>query len=143
MPKNAIVILCGVISGFWTVQALAENPVGFSAGLVLVVDKGIQGVPYLSGGIGETEREEILAREQEFNLKLLFAEKSGAYLTDVRLMILTSSGQSVLVLDSAGPYLLVKLPPGHYQVQATANNQRQRITLQIGENKRVSRVLHW
>lgn len=139
MRKTSMAILFSVCAAIWASPAVAE----YGAPLVLAMDSGAQGAPYLSGGVGETERDEIQAREKDFNLKLLFAEKSGAYLVDVRVAILSSDGHSVLALDAAGPFLLVKLPAGRYLVQATANNQRQRITLQVGDKHLVARVLHW
>ena len=38
---------------------------------------------YISGGIGETEQEQLVAREKEFNLKLVFSLIEGNYVADV------------------------------------------------------------
>jgi hypothetical protein len=37
-------------------------------------------VPYISGGTGADERQELLAKERDYNLKIITADKSGDYL---------------------------------------------------------------
>jgi hypothetical protein len=44
-------------------------------------------VPYLSGGIGESGREEIWAAATDYNLKLVFAEAGGAFVADMKVSI--------------------------------------------------------
>lgn len=84
-----------------------------------------QGVHYLTGGIGEEERAEILGQAREFNLKLVFAEKSGDYLSDVRVVVATPGGRKVLEATADGPWFFAKLPPGEYRVTVSANGQEQ------------------
>ena len=44
-------------------------------------------VPYISGGTGADERAELLAKEKEYNLKIIGAAKSGDYLAGVKVVI--------------------------------------------------------
>jgi hypothetical protein len=81
-------------------------------------------VPYISGGTGADAREALLAREKEFNLKIVVADKSGDYLAGVKVVI--ESAQKAQVLDTTmeGPILLAKLPPGTYTIRATSSDQK-------------------
>ena len=47
----------------------------------------------------------------------MFSESTGAYLVTERVSIRNAGGELLTVAD-AGPWLLVKLPPGRYTVAA-------------------------
>ena len=80
-------------------------------------------VPYISGGVGADAREELLAKEKEYNLKIIAAEKSGDYLADVKVVIESAKKERVLDTTMEGPILLAKLAPGTYTVRATSDGQ--------------------
>jgi hypothetical protein len=79
--------------------------------------------PSISGGAGADAREELLAMEREYNLKIIAAENSGDYLANVKVVI--ESSRKALVLDTTmdGPILLAKLAPGTYTIKATSDGQ--------------------
>ena len=81
-----------------------------------ISDKGVQ---FLAGGVGEDSRDEILRQGQDYNLKLVFAQKDGAYLADVRVSVDDARGATLLDAKSSGPLLLARLPPGTYRVSAS------------------------
>ncbi|TVR64800.1 MAG: carboxypeptidase regulatory-like domain-containing protein [Candidatus Competibacteraceae bacterium] len=91
-----------------------------------------QGVRYVSGGIGLSEREELSALSPQFNLRLMFAVQRGNYLADVQVRILGSGGAVVLDAKSEGPHFLAQLPPGRYTVEVNVRDQTQRQTAQVG-----------
>ena len=80
-------------------------------------------VPYISGGAGADAREELLAKEKEYNLKIIAAEKSGDYLAGVKVVIESARKEQVLDTTMEGPILLAKLAPGTYTVRATSDGQ--------------------
>jgi hypothetical protein len=80
-------------------------------------------VPYLSGGVGADAREELLAKEKEYNLKITAAEKSGDYLAGVKVVIESARKEQVLDAMMEGPILLAKLAPGTYTIRATSDGQ--------------------
>lgn len=82
-----------------------------------------QSVPYISGGVGSEGLEEITAHEKEYNLKVIFAGKGGAFLSDIDLKIMDSKKKTVTSLVTEGPVLLVKLAAGHYTLQATLDGK--------------------
>jgi hypothetical protein len=80
-------------------------------------------VPYISGGVGADAREELLAKEKEYNLKIIAAATSGDYLADVKIVIESSRKEPVLDTTMEGPILLAKLAPGTYTIKATSDAQ--------------------
>ena len=79
--------------------------------------------PYISGGTGADERAELLAKEKEYNLKILAAAKSGDYLAGVKVVIESARKEQVLDTTMEGPILLAKLAPGTYTIRAVNDGQ--------------------
>lgn len=78
-----------------------------------------EGVPWLSGGVGEVERQAITATAaRDYNLKLEFARADGSYLSNVDVVVSDANGQAVATVTSSGPWLLLDLPAGGYRVRA-------------------------
>src|SRR5262245_64716920 len=63
-----------------------------------------QGIPYLSGGIGEEEREMLRRLAHDYNVQLIFAAKEGHYLSEVHVRIMDARDRTVLDAVSAGPW---------------------------------------
>ncbi|MBK1642750.1 hypothetical protein CKO12_12900 [Chromatium okenii] len=83
------------------------------------------GIRYVSGGVGESERNELKALSSQFNLHLLFATQgSGEYLSAVRVNILDARNTQVLTAESRGPWFYVQLPPGDYSLEVTPTGRR-------------------
>jgi len=80
-------------------------------------------VTHISGGAGADAREELLATEKEYNLKIITAEKSGDYLAGVKVVIESARKEQVLDTTMEGPILLAKLAPGTYTIRATSDRQ--------------------
>ncbi len=59
-------------------------------------------VPFVTGGVGVDERADLRAKEKDYNLKIVAAAPSGAYVADVAVVI-ESAAVSVRLL----PALLV------------------------------------
>ena len=78
-------------------------------------------IPYISGGIGSAERDELTAKEHDYNVKVVTAMKSGEYLSGVVVVIESASKQPMLETTMVGPILMTKLPPGSYTIKATAS----------------------
>lgn len=78
-------------------------------------------LPYVSGGIGTSERETLEKERSNYNLWLTMAAKgSGAYLADVHVRILDKRTQQLVFSHPlAGPWLFVKLPVGRYDIEAS------------------------
>lgn len=107
-----------------------------------------QGVRYMSGGVGESERAELNAQSEQFNLRLLFAiEGSGEYLSAIRVSILDAKDATILTADSKGPWFLAQLAPGNYAVEVTLPDQTgqktQRQTAHIDDSHQSQLNFYW
>ena len=100
------------------------------------------GIAYVAGGIGADEMSKLQARERDFNLKLVFSLVEGNYLSDVAVVVKSKSGNPILVLDSPGPLVLMKLPRGVYTVDATYDGVTRTRKVQIGERLRTE-YMRW
>jgi hypothetical protein len=89
--------------------------------LAFNMQAGAADAPYISGGVGEDARQELLAKERDYNLKIIAADKSGDYLADVQVVIESARKERVLDTTMQGPILLVKLAPGTYTIRATSD----------------------
>jgi hypothetical protein len=79
-----------------------------------------QGTPWVSGGAGVGSRDAMLEKfKDDYNLKLEFAVTDGNYLGDIQVTINTPDGGTVVSALSKGPWFMVSLPPGTYDVQAS------------------------
>jgi hypothetical protein len=82
---------------------------------------GMSEVPHISGGVGESGRDEINAVQDQYSLKMVFAYTNGDFLAEVKVVITDAAGATLLSTVADGPWLLVKLPAGSYQVAATVD----------------------
>lgn len=115
-----------------------------AASTLAVTSPWAQNAPYINGGIGRGEVNQIEGREAGYNLHMTFSEGPGnAYVTNVVLRIADSGGRTVLALDDAGPLTNVKLPPGTYSVSTRygSNEKTQKVTVPAG--KPVELNLHY
>jgi hypothetical protein len=109
-------------------RAATGDPVVQSAG----------NVTYVSGGIGLDAIAQMESMASQYNLKLVFALRSGEYLSDVGVSIANTAGRTVLDTKSEGPWFLAKLPPGNYQVVATFAGKSERRTIAVGGGLRTA-----
>ena len=92
-------------------------------------------VAYVSGGVGTTSIDHLSSIARDFNLKLVFALKSGDYVSDVKVTIADAAGKQLLDTTSEGPWFLAKLPAGNYQIAATFAGKAEKRTIAVGAEK--------
>ena len=112
MLKRVAAVLCGL--------GLVGGSIGGA-----VPEARADNVPYVSGGVGADDREELLAKEKDYNLKIVVAATSGDFLADVKIVIESARNERVLDATMEGPILLAMMPPGTYTVRATSDAQTQ------------------
>ena len=105
--------------------------------------QGPGGVSWMSGGIGD---EETAAMQAEFGRHDLWvttaARGSGAFLAGVHVHVKDAKGASMVDVDLDGPWLLVQLPPGRYDVEASLLDPRTgRLEVQRGSAEVAGRQL--
>ena len=105
--------------------------------------KMYQGIPYISGGVGDEQRDLLQAQSREYNVQLTFATKEGNYLADIPVTIVDSQGRKVLDAVSEGPLLYTKLPPGTYNMIAQADGQTHQRKVQVNQQQVAQLVFTW
>lgn len=94
-----------------------------------------RGIPYVTGGVGQDERDALKAMESQFNLALQFSAQGGAFLSGVRVQIVNRAGQTVLDALTEGPYFYAALPPDSYTVTASVEGQSTRRSVTVGAGR--------
>ncbi|MEO7008562.1 MAG: hypothetical protein ABI156_05380 [Caldimonas sp.] len=113
VQKSAVAAAMGalLIGGAWA-QAVSTLPPVQRSGQV----------EYLSGGIGDAESTAIQSAARKWPLTLEFAVKDkqrADFAADVSVIVRDTHGHTALQTESAGPFLLARLAPGRYAVDAT------------------------
>ena len=99
-------------------------------------------VEYVSGGIGKDESTAMQAAAAQWPLALEFAvtgAERAQFASDVQVAVRDSAGRVVLDAVSDGPFLLARIAPGAYSVEATLQGrvQRRQVTLRQGASAKV------
>lgn len=106
--------------------------------------KQANGIEYACTGVGDEAQED--PRWSEFPAKLVFAEKGGAYLSNVAVRI-TDAKSGKVVFDGGcryAPWLVLGLEPGRYEVTAEASGFRtETVTLDVKESGQTERTIHF
>jgi hypothetical protein len=98
---------------------------------------------FISGGIGLDERQDMYANRHQYNLRLSFAQTTGAYLSgvDVSIEPLAAKDSAIQCFD-AGPLLYLRLIPGKYRISAAFEDKTQVLTVTVSPLAS-ERVLYW
>jgi hypothetical protein len=97
----------------------------------------------VSGGVTEEERERMSAMAGDYNLKIVLATRSGAYLADVAVVVRDGSGQPVLAAKAEGPWVLARLPAGRYSIEGSTNGTTVRKAVAVGGGAQARVDLRW
>ncbi len=101
-------------------------------------------VRWLSGGITDEERAELILLLPDHNVRIVTAAAgSGAYLADVSLVVRTAGGAPVIETRLDGPWLLARLPPGRYQLTLTFGEVVQHRSLYVPAVGRREAYFYW
>ena len=94
----------------------------------------------ISGGVGLEARAQLAQHEREANLKLVFTEPQGSYLSDIGVKVFDRSGAMVLDTTSNGPWLLAKLSPGTYRIVATDQGTTREHRVTVGQGLKTLQI---
>lgn len=100
-------------------------------------------VSYVSGGVGSESIDRLSALSSQFNVKLVFAINSGEYVSDVGVVISDGKGRKVVDAVSEGPWFLVRLPAGNYQIVATLAGKAEKRQVVVGATKLMTMDFRW
>jgi hypothetical protein len=135
-----------VATGLLVGSLLISLP-AFAAPSVPLPPEQTQGaVSYVSGGLGKEEAQAFKAAAKQYPLSLEFGVKHAPhaeFTTNVHVMVKDAQGKSVLDTRSDGPFLLAKLPIGHYTVTAEQHGQTLTKTAEVVTHKPVHLTFLW
>lgn len=142
----SLMALLGLVS---SLNVFAEAAEATSA-LETPAPISVGNVTYLSGGVGDSEAEDIRAIAKNYALEVVFIQKlkqREEFLASVKVQIQDHHHNLVLDINTEGPYLLANLPAGHYQIIAEHNGvvKKQWLTLSDTSNKKIAhkKVVFW
>lgn len=93
---------------------------------VLPPEQQAGAVSYVSGGVSSDEAEAFKAARSTYPLAIELVQQQpgrNEFTADVRVTLTDSAGHVVLDAKADGPFMLVRVPPGQYRVQATLNGR--------------------
>jgi hypothetical protein len=100
------------------------------------------GYPYLNGGISFDEQRIIEHAAQLYNLKIVFARRTGTLTTPAFVIIGANNGRQVEKISLGAPWFYIRLPPGGYTIMARFKSQVVLVRdVYIGEGRRQTYVL--
>ena len=104
----------------------------------------MNGIPFVSGGVGSDSRDQLAAREKSYNFKLVLTlEGSGTFVSDARVTLANASGQKLVEHVTEGPLFLAGLPAGAYVVTVTFRNLTQTRKIQVRADRLHTEYLRW
>jgi hypothetical protein len=104
----------------------------------------MNGITYLSGGIGKSEAQAMKAEARHYPLSMTFsAGKDDEFLASVPVTVKNARGKTMLDTVSDGPIMLLKLPAGKYTVTAEAYGKSYSRTVQVKPKGDTPVSFHW
>ena len=131
------IIICGLLVATLAFAALPS---------ALPPEQTQGSVTYVSGGIGQEEAQAFEAAAALYPLTLEFAIKHtprAEYTADVHVVVTNAQGVRVLDTNSEGPFLLAKLPAGHYTVTAERHQQTLTRSVHVATHKPTHGIFLW
>ena len=102
-----------------------------------------KGVSYVSGGVGDDERQALKAMSDRFNLKVLMVLETGHFVSDATVRVENSQGQTVLDTVADGPLLFAQLKPGSYVVTCTLGGKELQQTAHVTDRTQQHLLFSW
>lgn len=104
----------------------------------------MNGITFVSGGIGADSRESLAAREKYYNFKLVLTlEGAGTFVSDARVTLANAAGQTLVVHTAEGPLFLASLPAGQYVVSAQFRNITVTRKFQVRADRLHTEQMRW
>lgn len=105
-----------------------------------------QGISYISGGVGEEESQAILAEAKQWPVLLELSQLEngrGAWIFGAKIKILNSKNQVIFDAQADGPYILINLATGQYQIEASYQGVVQKKSLSIQASAPQKLAIFW
>ncbi len=93
-----------------------------------------QGISYISGGVGEGESQAILTESKQWPLLLELSQLEngrGVWIFGAKIKVLNTKNQVIFDAQADGPYMLINLTAGQYQIEASYQGSIQKKSVLI------------
>ena len=93
-----------------------------------------QGIAYISGGVGQEESDAILAEAKQWPILLELSQLEngrGVWIFGSQINIKNQQQKVIFDAQADGPYMLINLAPGVYQITASYQGVQQVRTLTV------------
>lgn len=129
------------VSLLWCTTAFAKDHMTYLP--VPSPIKSLEGVEFVTGGIGIGERKILDQMAGDYSLKVIFAMHDGHYLSQCQVEIIRADGKKMLSAKTEGPWLLADLEPGNYRVKAAQDStwKNQNVTVSADTLQQV--IFNW
>ena len=102
-----------------------------------------EGISYISGGVGEEESQAILMEAKQWPLFLELSQLEngrGVWIFGAKIKIQDAKNQVVFDAQADGPYVLINLSPGQYQIEASYQGvvQKRSVLIQAATPQKLS-----
>lgn len=106
----------------------ARLPAAVEDSTALPQEQQAGNVGYVTGGIGRAQSAAFQRARSRYPLAIEIYERVSGYnqhTADAQVKVLNEAGSAVLEAQTEGPFLLARVPPGTYRVEATLEGRTQ------------------
>lgn len=90
---------------------------------ILTTVQNVDGISYITGGVGDEELAEMKAQAANYNVRILITSAGGEYMGNVAVRFLDKDKKEIFRSDNnAGPLFYVNLPAGTYMVEVATES---------------------
>ncbi len=105
-----------------------------------------EGIAYISGGVGDGESEAILAEAKQWPVLLELSQLEngrGVWIFGAQIKLINQQQKVIFNAQADGPYMLINLSPGNYQILATYQGVEQRRALVVKSGSSQKLNIFW
>jgi hypothetical protein len=104
------------------------------------------GIAYISGGVGEEETNAILSEAKQWPVLLELSQIEngrGVWIFGAQIKVIDSQKKVIFDAQADGPYMLINLESGDYQIQASYQgvDQKRSVSVKAGTPQKI--VIFW
>lgn len=105
----------------------------------------VQGMEFLAGGVGIDAQQRLNrhAKDNDYNMKLVFALNPGNYVADVDVVLKDERGNTLVRQLVDGPLFMAKVPKGAYTIEATYKDKTHVRKLHVGRHGLTTSHFYW
>lgn len=133
-----------VLAALFILGAVGRALAAGTAGLPAEHHQG--GIAYVTGGVGKQEAKTFEHAAGRFPLALEFVQRAGKrdeFIAGINVRLTDRHGKIVLSTKANGPFLLARIPSGHYTVAATYDGKPLKRQVVVQSKAKQPVVFEW